>query len=65
MNEPVKWWQVDLENIYTISEVRLLFPSGETGTYKIELSRDNQEWETIATQNEIQSKEKYRNHLNH
>lgn len=63
MNEPVKWWQVDLENIYTVSEVRLLFPSVETGTYKIELSKDNQNWITIADQNEGNEKDRHRKHI--
>jgi hypothetical protein len=50
INENGKWWQVDLENLYTISEVRLLFPSNENAFYKIELSADNQNWETIVNQ---------------
>jgi hypothetical protein len=63
MNEPVKWWQVDFENIYTVSEVRLLFPSVETGTYKIELSKDDQNWITIAHQNESSGKNERRIHV--
>jgi hypothetical protein len=58
--EPVIWWQVDLENLYTVSEVRILFPSGEICPYKIELSKDNQNWKTIANQNEGSSNDKRR-----
>ncbi len=57
-NDPVKWWQVDLENLYTVSEVQILFPNGETGEYKLELSKDNQTWETIATLNPLSNNEK-------
>ncbi|MEO6233316.1 MAG: glycoside hydrolase family 2 TIM barrel-domain containing protein [Ferruginibacter sp.] len=61
-NDPVKWWQVDLENIYTISEVKVLFPSIETGLYKIELSIDNKNWETIASLKEGDKNKKYQRH---
>jgi len=50
--DPVKWWQVDLENLYTVSQVSILFHSGEMCSYKIELSKDNQNWESIAVQKE-------------
>ncbi len=45
--ETVKWWQVDMENLYTVSEIRLQFPRANASTYKIELSKDNQTWEPI------------------
>jgi len=45
MNDPAKWWLVDMENLYTVTEVSILFTSEETGLYKIELSKDNQNWE--------------------
>jgi len=62
-SDPSKWWQVDLENLYTVSEVNITFPSEETGSYKIELSKDNQNWETITGQKEGNSNEKIRKHL--
>ena len=45
--ERVKWWQVDLENLYTVSEIRLKFPRANANTLKIELSKDNQIWTPI------------------
>jgi F5/8 type C domain. len=62
LNETEKWWQVDLENIYTVSEVRILFPSTESGAYKIELSKDNQNWESLAVQNDIKGEDRNRKH---
>jgi cold shock CspA family protein len=52
MNDPAKWWLVDMENLYTVTEVSILFTSEETGLYKIELSKDNQTWEIISGQKE-------------
>ncbi len=54
-NAPVKWWQVDLENLYTISEIKLMLPLGESDRCTIEVSKDSQHWTTIATQNVIKS----------
>jgi beta-galactosidase len=59
MNDPAKWWLVDMENLYTVTEVSILFTSEETGLYKIELSKDNQNWETIAGQKEGSGNERY------
>ena len=59
MNDPAKWWLVDMENLYTVTEVSIYFTSEETGLYKIELSKDNQNWETIAGQKEGTSNERY------
>jgi cold shock CspA family protein len=59
MNDPAKWWLVDMENLYTVTEVSILFTSEETGLYKIELSKDNQNWETIAGQKEGTGNERY------
>ncbi len=54
-----KWWQVDLESFYTVSEVSILFPSEEAGLYKIELSKDNQKWEVIGARKEGSASEKF------
>lgn len=61
-NDNLKWWQVDLENLYTVSEVNILFPTGDMGPYKIELLKDSQNWEAIAVQKDENSKEKSRIH---
>lgn len=45
---PNTWWQVDLENIYVVSEVKVRFPFGDMGDFKIELSKDNQNWDLLA-----------------
>jgi hypothetical protein len=63
MNDPAKWWLVDMENLYTVTEVSILFTSEETGLYKIELSKDNQNWETIAGLKEGTSNERYHKQL--
>jgi hypothetical protein len=63
MNDPAKWWLVDMENLYTVTEVSILFTSEETGLYKIELSKDNQNWETIAGLKEGTSNESYHKQL--
>lgn len=57
--DTARWWQVDLENLYTVSEVNTLFSSKETGTYRIELSKDNQTWEIIAEQKDGFSEKGY------
>jgi len=62
-NDAFKWWQVDLENIYTISEVRILFPSNLIGSYNIELSKDNQKWESIAVSNAGKVNDRNRKHF--
>ena len=63
MNDPSKWLQIDLENLYIVSEVKVLFPSVETGIYKIELSKDNISWVLLATQNQNDSDNKFQKHL--
>jgi beta-galactosidase len=47
-NEPENWWQVDLENLYTVSEVRVFFHNSDVCPYEIELSKDNQNWQVIS-----------------
>lgn len=41
------WWQVDLENLYIISEIRVLFSDAEAGFSVIESSTDNLNWEKV------------------
>jgi hypothetical protein len=63
MNDPAKWWLVDMENLYAVTEVSILFTSEETCLYKIELSKDNQNWETIADQKKGTGNERYHKQL--
>jgi beta-galactosidase len=63
LNDPAKWLQIDMENLYIVSEVRVLFPSVETSKYKIELSKDNMNWVLLANQNENDSNNKYRKYI--
>ena len=57
-----KWWQVDLENFYTISDVRIVFPSGDAGPWRIEVSKDNHTWEPISVQDASGSNGRSRMH---
>lgn len=43
-----QWWQVDMENLYTVSLVRLLLVDADAGSYTIELSKDGQTWDKLA-----------------
>lgn len=43
-----KWWRLDLENLYTVSQVSMAVPAMGGAAFKIELSRDGQHWEEIA-----------------
>jgi beta-galactosidase len=62
ITEPVKWWQVDLENIYTVSEIKIMFMSHKMGLYRIELSKDNQTWDTVASSKESDLNNKFQQH---
>jgi hypothetical protein len=52
-----------MENIYSVSAVNLQFPNSDNGAYKIELSKDNQIWETLVTQDNISNKRTLQNHV--
>lgn len=62
-NDPDKWWQVDLENLYAVSELSILFSSGDVGPYKVELSKYNKTWVTIVNQKQSNIKRKYHKYL--
>lgn len=49
------WWQVDMENLYTISRVNLQFISVNVGAYNVEVSKDGQNWEDIFSQKDPES----------
>lgn len=61
-NEPNSWWQVDLENLYKVSEVKVSFPSAGNYRYKIEISDDAAIWKMISDQTQTTSTEKTRTH---
>jgi hypothetical protein len=56
------WWQVDLENLYQISEVKISFPSDGNYRYKIEISDDATNWKLVSDQTQTTSTEKMRTH---
>jgi hypothetical protein len=44
------WWQVDMENMYTLSEVKLTFKDEVVAQYIIEISMDGKSWNVITDQ---------------
>ncbi|MDP4277729.1 MAG: glycoside hydrolase family 2 TIM barrel-domain containing protein [Bacteroidota bacterium] len=42
------WWQVDMENIYLLSDIKLTFKKEVTINYLIQLSMDGETWTTVA-----------------
>ncbi|RXK85484.1 glycoside hydrolase family 2 protein [Filimonas effusa] len=48
ISDTASWWQVDLENVYVITEVRLQFPLQEKFDCTVDISADNQNWHAIA-----------------
>jgi len=61
-NGSVKWWKVDLESFYTISEVEILFFSNKIYSNKIELLKDNHTWKTVTVRSNFKTNDKYRVH---
>jgi beta-galactosidase len=58
-SEDISWWQLDLENLYTIYEVRFMLPEKENRPFIVELSKDNQNREIISDQKERETSEKW------
>lgn len=54
------WWQVDMENIYTLSEIKLTFREETNARCTIEISMDGTNWNQIVDQSENTSNEKVR-----
>lgn len=54
------WWQVDMENIYSLSQVQLTFREETNARYTIEISMDGTNWNPIVDQSEITKNEKVR-----
>ncbi len=44
------WWQVDMENIYTLSEIDITFKEEQAAQYEIQVSEDGNKWTTICDQ---------------
>jgi len=44
------WWQVDMENIYTLSEIKLSFREKAAFQYILEISMDGINWTTVVDQ---------------
>jgi hypothetical protein len=42
------WWQVDMENIYTLKEVRMAFGKAYTGKLVMEVSMDGTDWKSLT-----------------
>jgi len=49
-NQPTAWWQVDLERIVTISQIKLRFPSEHRHAYTVEASEDGAAWKRVFDQ---------------
>jgi hypothetical protein len=60
--ETNNWWQVDLENLYKISKIKVSFPSDGNYRYKVEISDDATSWEMVSDQTQTTSTEKTRTH---
>jgi autotransporter-associated beta strand protein len=54
------WWQINLENIYQIDTVQLIFPTLGNFCYLIQLSADNVNWTTVVDQSQNSSSEQIR-----
>jgi len=52
------WWQVDMENIYTLSQIKLTFREETNARYTIGISMDGTNWESIVDQSESTTNEK-------
>jgi autotransporter-associated beta strand protein len=46
------WWQINLENIYQIDTVQLVFPQTGNFHYLIQLSADDVNWTTVVDQSQ-------------
>ena len=46
------WWQINLENIYQIDTVQVVFPTAGNFHYLIQLSADDVNWTTVVDQSQ-------------
>lgn len=56
------WLQIDLENTYTLSEVKIAFPQDGVIDYSIQVSSDGQNWTTVSNHKSEVNKEKLITH---
>ncbi len=54
------WWQVDMGNIYSLSQVKLSSREGTAVQYTVEISIDGNEWKTIVEQTSTTATERTR-----
>jgi autotransporter-associated beta strand protein len=54
------WWQIDLENIYQLDSVQLIFPAPGNYHYQIQLSGDKVNWTTAVDESQNSSSEQSR-----
>jgi len=54
------WWQINLENLYQLDTVQLIFPTADNYCYQIQLSADNVHWTTVVDQSQNTSTEQSR-----
>jgi hypothetical protein len=62
-NEVNSWWQLYLEHVYILSDLKLIFPSEGNYRYKIEISEDGSTWKTAFDERKTTGIEKIRTHL--
>lgn len=54
------WWQVDMENIYSLSEIKITFKEEQVVQYEIQVSEDGNKWTTVCDQTANTSSSKNR-----
>ena len=54
------WWQVDMENIYSLSEIKITFKEEQVVKYEIQVSEDGNKWTTVCDQTANTSSSKNR-----
>lgn len=54
------WWQVDMENIYSLSEIKITFKEEHVVKYEIQVSEDGNKWTTVCDQTANTSSSKNR-----
>jgi len=57
---PGAWWQVDLENFESVARLKIAFPTSSNYRYRIDVSRDGQDWQTVDDESRTVSTEAVR-----
>jgi hypothetical protein len=55
-----RWWQVSLEDQYTVNRIELTFPTADNYKYLIQVSSDGTTWRTVVNQSETELKTQVR-----